>query len=263
MIRYVMLLSILCILFGIACAAPTNAPVPAASTIPAAPPTTAPPTVVPTAPPVPTAAPTVAAKPAAAPTTAASNRASTAGGVVLTVVPQSSEARFVATEQLVGRNLPNNPVGRTSGITGTVALDASGAVVSSQSKIVVDLRTLKSDQQNRDNFIQRSTLQTSQYPLAEFVPLQVQGLPGPIPTTGEASFQLAGILKVHGVERPATWQVTAQFGEQQVKGTANTTLKISDFGMIPPKAGPVLSIEDALKLEIDFVMDRQPTSAGV
>jgi hypothetical protein len=32
---------------------------------------------------------------------------------------------------------------------------------------------------------------------------------------------------------------------------ATTTVLITDFGMEPPKAGPVLGIEDAVRLELD------------
>ena len=49
-----------------------------------------------------------------------------------------------------------------------------------------------------------------------------------------------------------TWQVNAQFDGGSVSGDATTNVNISDFGMSPPKAGPVLSIQDGLTLELNF-----------
>jgi polyisoprenoid-binding protein YceI len=115
----------------------------------------------------------------------------------------------------------------------------------------------------RDRYIQRSTLQTQQYPSAEFVVTAAPGLPIPLPTSGSATFELVGDLTVHGVTRSATWQTTATFAEREVTGTASTTVLITDFGMEPPRAGPVLSIEDAVRLELDVRATVAPSIADL
>jgi hypothetical protein len=46
--------------------------------------------------------------------------------------------------------------------------------------------------------------------------------------------------------------VDAQFDGGAVTGTATTSVTISDFGMTPPRAGPVISIEDGLTLGLAF-----------
>ncbi len=99
-------------------------------------------------------------------------------------------------------------------------------------------------------------MQTSRFPMAVFVPSGVQGLPTPLPTTGQVTFQLLGDLTVHGVTKAATWQVTAQFADTTISGSATTGVKLTDFGMTPPRVGPVLSIEDALTLELAFTAAR-------
>ena len=257
-------------------ASPTTA-APAAS--PAA---TSPATVAPTT--APTAAPTTAAatattvsataaaapaatKPAAEATKPAAAAPATApaapaGSIQLTLAPDSSEARYRAREQLVGRSLPSDAVGSTRAVTGTIVLMPNGAIVREQSKITIDLRTLKSDESRRDRFIQGSTLETGQYPNAEFVPTEARGLPAPLPTDGEASFDLAGDLTVHGVTRPTVWKVTARFAPQEVTGTAALTIKLDDFGMTTPRVGPVLSIEENLQLELDFRATRAGAGAA-
>ena len=179
-------------------------------------------------------------------------------GVHLTIDPSASHASYHAHEQLVGQSLPNTPVGTTQDVQGTIVLGPNDQPVADQSKIVVGLKTLKSDDNRRDNFIQRSTLQTNQFPSAEFVPRQVQGLSSPLPSSGQVTFQMLGDMTVHGVTKPVTWDVTARFENSKVTGTATTSLKISDFGMTPPKAGPVLSIQDQLELELDFSAVESP-----
>ncbi|HEX8966585.1 MAG TPA: YceI family protein [Chloroflexota bacterium] len=180
-----------------------------------------------------------------------------ANAVTLVLDPAASKASYHAHEQLVGRTLPSEAVGTTSAVNGSLAIATDGSVVADQSQISVDLSKLTSDESRRDNFIKGNTLQTGRYPTATFVPRQVEGLPMPLPATGEATFQLLGDLTVHGVTRPVIWQVIAQFAGASVSGTATTSVNISDFGMTPPKAGPVLSIEDGLGLELAFSAARQ------
>ena len=209
-----------------------------------------------------TSAPTSVASPSSAPASVATTSSTTAptvnaSAVTLVVDPAASTASYHAHEQLVGRTLPSEAVGTTAGVSGSLAFAADGTIVADQSKIVVDLSKLQSDESRRDNFIKGNTLQTSRYPMATFVPTAVQGLPSPLPTSGQVTFQLLGDLTVHGVTKPVTWQVTAQFGDSTVTGDATSAINITDFGMSPPKAGPVLSIEDGLTLELAFTAARQ------
>jgi polyisoprenoid-binding protein YceI len=236
-----------------ACASPSSSqPASAAAPMSVAP-TTVPATPVPTDAPVPTAVArptqTTAAVPAQATTTAAS-------AVRLVLDASASQASYHAHEQLVGKTLPSEAVGTSPAVSGTLVLGADGSVAADQSTITVDLTQLKSDESRRDNFIKTNSLETNKYPTATFVANAVQGLPTPLPTAGSATFQLLGDLTVHGVTRPVTWQVTAQFADTTVSGSATTSVNITDFGMTPPKAGPVLAIEDAVTLELAFTANR-------
>jgi polyisoprenoid-binding protein YceI len=195
-------------------------------------------------------APLVLAAAAPAPAAPAAPRSIARFDTTRVDVAGGSEARYRAQETLSGRGF-NEAVGRTSGVQGSIVLDVAGAVLADQSKITVDMASLTSDSGTRDNFIKRNTLQTAQHPTAEFVPTSAPGLPLPLPTSGSATFQLVGDLTVRGVTRPATWDVQAEFSEGGVAALAATTVLMTDFGMEPPKAGPVLSIEDSVKLELD------------
>ena len=195
----------------------------------------------------PTSTPSTAVRPATdtastpasgAGASSASKTATAAAATTLVVDSDNSHASYHAQEQLAGRNLPSEAVGTSKGVTGSIVFGPDGAIAADQSQIQVDLSKLSSDESRRDNFIKGSTLQTGRYPNATFVPKETQGLPTPLPTDGEVTFQLHGDLTVHGVTKPVTWQVTAQFTGDSVTGNATTNVNISDFGMAPPKAGP-------------------------
>ena len=175
---------------------------------------------------------------------------------MLQIDPSASKASYHAHEQLVGRSLPSEAVGTSTSVSGSIQLAGNGAINADQSQVQVDLSQLQSDQDRRDNFIKGQTLQTSRYPMASFVPREAQGLPSPLPNDGQLEFQLSGDLTVHGVTKPVTWDVNAQFTPASITGDATTNVNISDFGMTPPKAGPVLSIEDGLTLELAFSANR-------
>lgn len=177
--------------------------------------------------------------------------------IQLVIDPTTSQASYHAHEQLVGHALPSEAVGTTRAVSGILVLNPDGTPAADQSQFTIDLTSLRSDESRRDNFIQGNTLQTSQYPTATFVATQLQGLPSPLPTSGQATFQLVGDLTVHGVTQPAVWQVTANFDGSTVTGDATTTVQLTDFGMAPPKAGPVLTIDNAVTLELAFGATRQ------
>lgn len=203
----------------------------------------------------PTALATATAAPSPTATTAPASQ-STGDAVVFQLVPAESEARYRAREQLLGRSLPNDAVGRTNAVEGQIVFNSDGTIDSERSRFTVDLRTLQSDEARRDNYIKQNTLEVDQYPTAEFQPTAVSGLPWPLPSGGPLQFQLEGNLTVHGVTRPVTWTVQATVEGQRITGTATTQITFEDFGMTPPRVPVVLSLEETITLELDFTFER-------
>ncbi len=248
-------------------AAPTTAP---AQTNPTSAPTTAAKAAQPTSAPAaqanPTAAPTgaaQAAQPTSAPAAATSapqsgqSGAAPAGAIRLTLVPEESEARFLVREQLAQRNLPNDAIGKTRSFKGALVIGPDGKVVRDQSKFTVDMATLQTDQGMRDNYVRRSVLETDKFPTADFVPTEVKGLANPLPTAGNVTFQVTGDMTVHGVTKPVTWDVTGQINGKTLTGQGKTAFKFADFGLTQPRVPVVLSIEDNIRLEVDFKLTAQ------
>jgi polyisoprenoid-binding protein YceI len=176
----------------------------------------------------------------------------TSGAIRLAVAPAGNQVRYRVREQLVHVSLPNDAVGKTSDVTGAIAIGPDGTVIPGESKFTVDVTTLKSDRDRRDGYVQDRLLETDQYPTVTFTPTAVGGPSAPLPTSGSQSFDLLGNLTVHGVTRPTTWHVTAQFGGNRVNGTAWTAFTFADFGLSQPRVPVVLSVADSVRLEYDF-----------
>lgn len=171
-------------------------------------------------------------------------------------VAQGTKASFRVREQLAGYDLPNDAVGTTEAVSGSLVLAPDGTFDRERSKLAVDLNTLKSDQSMRDNYLRGRTLETEKFPTAVFVPRRVQGLALPLATSGKTAFQFIGDLTVHGVTKELTWNVTGTFAPDRVTGQASTTFPFSTFGLQIPKLARLLSVEDKIQLELDFTLNR-------
>jgi polyisoprenoid-binding protein YceI len=225
---------------------PNNTPTTAAILTPIPSPTSPAPLGTPVSP-TPVATPTVA--PTATPTPEPEDPATP----VVARITEGSKARYRVREQFADQSFPNDAVGETPDVSGEIVFDRDGAVQPDRSILVVDLRTLSSDDPDRDDFLLGESLESERFPFAEFVVQEAPGLPWPLPREGEANFQLVGDMTLHNVTSPLTWEVTAQFAPEQVTGTATTNFTFSTFHMVRPSRFFLLSVEDNIRLEIDFI----------
>lgn len=178
-----------------------------------------------------------------------------AGEVRLEIAP-GTVARYLVREQLAGVSLPNDAVGTTTAVKGQVLLGPGNTVQGDESRFTVDLTTLKSDDSRRDNYIRRNTLDTGRFPTAGFVLREVRGLASPLPESGAANFQLEGDLTVRGVTSSVVWNAAGTFILEGIIGTATTSFPFSQFGMRAPAVFVVVSVEDNIRLELDFQLVR-------
>ncbi len=182
--------------------------------------------------------------------------APTVGGARFVMTATGNLARYRVRERLVGKELDNDAVGQTTNITGSVVISDAGAVVAEDSKITVDLTTLVSDSQRRDRYVRTRILSTDSFPSASLAVTSVTGLQTPLPTAGNLSFQLQGILSLRGVSRPTVWNVTAVAGGNSFTGRATTKFTFRDFKLNQPKVPVVLSVADSITLEYNFSIQR-------
>ena len=208
------------------------------------------------APPPPAAQPTSA--PAATPTSITSAEESSdseaaADGASTITVTEGSKALYRINEQLAGRDLPNDAVGTTSDVEGQIVFSDDGTVDAEQSKITVGVRSLRSDSDRRDSYIQRNSLESNQYPEVTIAVAEIRGLSWPLPTSGDASFEMIGDLTIRDQTRQVTWETTATFTDGGVEGLAKTVVTFEQYQMTKPRVAIVLSVVDEIRLEINFV----------
>ena len=167
---------------------------------------------------------------------------------------EGSVARYRVREQLAGFDFPNDAVGTTPDITGAIVLYPDGAIVSERSEFRVQLASLVSDNERRDGFVQRRTLEVEQYPEAVLIPRRFVGLPYPLPEAGPVTFQMEADLTLHGETRQTVWEMTADFGTTAITGFATTAFPFHTFGITVPQVARVLSVDDHIRLELDFLL---------
>src|SRR5262245_27636584 len=172
------------------------------------------------------------------------------------LAPQGTEARYRVREQLAGIDFPSDAIGKTSKVECQIVVNAKGAVVPEQSKFTVDMASLVTDSDRRNGYVRRTTLQTDQFATAVFVPREFRGLRFPMAANAEVKFQMVGDLTIRDQTRPVTWDVTAKLVQGAITGQANTKFTFADFAMTKPRVRSVLSVEDDIKLELDFRLVR-------
>ena len=213
-------------------------------------------TTSPPPPPPPAAAqPTTAPAPTPEPTVATEEPADSeaADGATAITVTDGSEAVYRINEQLARRDLPNDAVGTTDEVEGEIVFSEEGTVDTERSKITVGVRSLRSDSDRRDSYIQRNSLESNEYPEVTLAVTEIRGLSWPLPTSGEATFEMVGDLTIRDQTHSSTWETTATFTEGGVKGLAKTEVTFEQYGMTKPRVAIVLSVVDEIRLEINFV----------
>ena len=148
--------------------------------------------------------------------------------------------------------MPNDAIGETPDVSGSVVFDADGKVDSSKSVVMVGLAGLKSDESRRDGYVRNRVFDVSQYPDAELVITEVADLPWPLPESGEITFLLIGDFTVRDVTTVTKWDVTAEISGGTVSGQAKTVLTFEQLKMSKPSFSFILSVEDDIRLELDI-----------
>lgn len=178
-------------------------------------------------------------------------------GLTFRVISERSEAAYFADEKLASLPLPSKAKGSTTAITGAFHLTEDGFALdeSQESSFTVDLTTLKSDEDRRDNRVQNDALQTSQFPTATFVVTGVSGVETDVAPGAETKFQLTGMLDLHGVEREIVWDVKARRDGNVITALATTTFLYEDFNITRPNIANFVTVEDDVTLQMQIVAE--------
>jgi polyisoprenoid-binding protein YceI len=192
-----------------------------------------------------------ASAPSSAPAPAALASA-VADTLIFVLAPQGNVARFRVREQLARIPFPNDAVGEIQTVSGSLAVTSDGVVIPAASRFIIRVADLATDQDRRDNYLRRNTLNTDTYPDVVFQPTAIEGLTFPLPAQGNLSFRIVGNLTVRDRTVPATWTVGAAAAQGEIRGRAETRFTFDALGLEIPRVGSVLSIVDDIRLEYDF-----------
>jgi polyisoprenoid-binding protein YceI len=156
-------------------------------------------------------------------------------------------------EQLASLGSPNEAVGRSNAVTGT--MEVAGDRVE-QVRIEADLTQLTSDEGRRDNAIRQRGLESARYPTATLElaePIQLASTP----VQGQdIRGQGTGRLTVHGVTREVDLDLTGRWSGSTIQVVGQLPVKMTDYQIEPPRFGPVVSIEDSLAVDFNLVFER-------
>jgi len=170
------------------------------------------------------------------------------------IVPGESSVSYEVGETFFNQNNRfNTAIGTTTQLSGKITIDLANPQNSSIDTIEVDISRLQSDSGRRDNMIRDRFLESNRYPIATFVPNQIDGLPASY-TAGETlNFKVSGDLTVHEVTQPVTFDVQVTLANNELQGTATTSILMSDFGVGPIEMAGILGTEDQVKINMEFV----------
>jgi polyisoprenoid-binding protein YceI len=168
-------------------------------------------------------------------------------------VTDGSEARFNIFEEL--RGAPTDVIGSTDQVAGDVIVDFDNPQSSTVGTIVINARTLATDNVFRDQAIRSRILQSArdEYEFIEFVPSGIEGLPETVSEGDTFTFDITGDLTIRGVTREETFETSVTVtGPDQIEGSATTTVMYPDYGLSIPSAPGVANVSEEVTLEIDF-----------
>ena len=145
-------------------------------------------------------------------------------------------------------------VGRTPDVTGTMTVtdDEVTAV-----DVEVDMTTLQSDQERRDNAIRERGLESNRFPTGTFSLTEPLELPDGVEAGERAQAVATGELTLHGVTNEVTIDLEAELRGDQAVVIGSAPVALADYDIEPPTNAAVLSVsgEGEFEFQVFFAKD--------
>ena len=168
------------------------------------------------------------------------------------IVQDESEVRFNIDEVLRGN--PKTVVGVTNQVAGEILFDPSDAAAAQIGTILVNARTLVTDDNRRNRAIGNQILDTGPFEFISFTPTSISGLPSSVEPGDSVNFQITGDLTIRDVTNEEMFEATVVFvSEERLEGRASAIVIKEDYGLIIPNVPFVANVGEEVLLEIDFV----------
>lgn len=177
----------------------------------------------------------------------------TAGLRTFQIVPAQTTVAYSVHENLILENKSDNvAVGTTHTEQGSFQIRTGADPLVAAMNVSVDLRTLRTDSERRDNFVRQNTLETDRYPMATFVSTCAANLPANYADGQAAHFQITGNLTLHGKTNKEVFDVQGKLAGNTATGTATSTIYMTDFDIQPPNLANIAISQNKVLLTIDY-----------
>ena len=180
------------------------------------------------------------------------------GGLAFVIVPEQSEATYLAGETLASVGLPSTAEGVTQEIAGTLYLTA-GRLRARPGAGDEDHRPARQPEDRPRTAATTACARPSKSTSSRKPPSSPRASPAltrPSAPDQERTFQLTGIMTLHGVEKEVTWDVKARRDGDIMTALATINILYTDFDITQPNIGGFVSVEDDVTLQMDIVATR-------
>ena len=172
-------------------------------------------------------------------------------------IASGSQAGYRVREKLAFLPALSDAVGRTSAITGSATFaDSSGTLSVTAASFVIDVETLKSNEQLRDEHIRTIGLQSATYPKAGFVLSTPLKLPASALSGGIVAVPVTGVVTIHGTARRLTIPLQMRFSTSHIQAVGSITFPWGEFNMTAPSVGGFVSVTAVATMEFDLHLKR-------
>jgi polyisoprenoid-binding protein YceI len=153
-------------------------------------------------------------------------------------------------ERLASLSADSDAVGRTSSITGTVTIAGSGTGLTvTKADFSVDMTSLASDKQMRDNRLRRQGIETDTFKTSTFSLTSPVALPENALTGAPVDVTLHGDLTLHGVTKTIDIPAKAQLNGSVIQVLGSLSFPFSDYDIVAPSIGGFVTVQDTGTLE--------------
>ena len=167
---------------------------------------------------------------------------------------EQSEVRFNIDETFFGNR--KTVVGTTRRVAGDIIVNYQNPAASEIGTIAINARTLKTDNEFRDQSIRGQILESStdEFEFITFVPTAIDGMPDAVAVGETVEFDVTGDLTIRGTTNSVTFATTITADSvEQITGFATTEVLYADFGLEINAPPDINDVADNVILEIDFV----------
>lgn len=170
-------------------------------------------------------------------------------------VGSGSVAGYRVRETLLFAAAPDDAVGRTSSISGTMTVSGTpSSLMVTAARFTVDVSTLTSDQSMRDDHVRSQWLDSNTYPKATFVLSSPLSLPSTALSGTPFTVSTGGQMTIHGVTRAVTIPISARLSGSTIELAGSTSFPFEQFGMSVPNVAGFVSVQDHATMEFDLHM---------